>query len=553
MALIYFYDSNDIDISQTTEGLAQTDHHWEYTNEPITPYNLNPQTEVISVFVSSEVTREIIDQLPNLKLIACRSTGYNNIDLAAAAERNITVTNVPTYGENTVAEYTFTLLLALIRKLPQTMGSFNNEVDIAELRGNDLYGKTIGVIGTGHIGQTVISIANGFGMKVIAYDLFPKKDLPKKIHFEYKDLDTLLKEADIVSLHAPLTPETKHILNKNKLAIMKPSAIVVNTARGELIDANALAQALSNKQLAGAALDVVEGEHLLYLNEEMALLQHQKFSSDTLVYSVAIMALHKMSNVILTPHNAFNTLEAIGRINSVTCRNIIDFWYGKVPNKINISTQQQHGKLILARHTESEWNATGVWTGKTDVHLTEKGFHEAALLGLELKDTGLAIDIAFCSEQIRTLETLEGMLDASGQIDVSIERTNAINERDYGVFTGKNKWEVRELVGEEEFNGIRRGWDHPIKGGETLRMVYERVLPFYKDKVLPLLKNNKNVLIVSHGNSIRALMKYLDYINNDEIDMLEMLFGALMIYDVNDEGQQVNKKMVTIDSPPPNA
>ena len=111
MALIYFYDSNDIDISQTTEGLAQTDHHWEYTNEPITPYNLNPQTEVISVFVSSEVTREIIDQLPNLKLIACRSTGYNNIDLAAAAERNITVTNVPTYGENTVAEYTFTLLL----------------------------------------------------------------------------------------------------------------------------------------------------------------------------------------------------------------------------------------------------------------------------------------------------------------------------------------------------------------------------------------------------------------------------------------------------------
>lgn len=553
MALIYFYDANDVDIKQTTEALAHTDHRWEYVKESIALYNINSHTEVISVFVSSDVTREMLDLLPNLKLIACRSTGYNNIDLVTAAERGIVVTNVPTYGENTVAEYTFTLLLALMRKLPQTIESFNNDIDITELRGSDLYGKTLGVIGTGHIGQTVIKIANGFGMKVIAYDLFPKNKLQKTLNFEYKDLDTLLKESDVVTLHAPLSPETRHILNKVKLALMKPTSVVVNTARGELIDANALAQALSNKQLAGAALDVVEGEHLLYLNEEMALLQHQKLTNDTLAYSVAIMALHKMSNVILTPHNAFNTIEAIGRINDTTCQNIIDFWYKRVPNEVVISTHQQYGKLILTRHTESEWNATGVWTGKTDVRLSQKGFHEAALLGLELKDTGLIIDKAFCSEQIRALETLEGILDASGQLDVPIERIGAIDERDYGVYTGKNKWEVKELVGDEEFQGIRRGWDHPIKGGETLKMVYNRVLPFYKDTVLPLLKSNKNVLVVAHGNSVRAFMKYLDYISDDEIEGLEMLFGSLVIYDVNDKGQQINKKIVTIDSPPPNA
>jgi len=209
------------------------------------------------------------------------------------------------------------------------------------------------------------------------------------------------------------------------------------------------------------------------------------------------------------------------------------------------------GKLLITRHGESEWNARGVWTGVTDVHLSEKGYKEAALLGETIKDTKL--NIAFCSEQIRSLETLEGMLDSSGQIKVNYERSSALNERDYGIYTGKNKWQVKEEIGDEAFENLRRGWDQPVEGGETLKDVYERSVPFYKDTILPRLLAGENVLIVAHGNSIRSLMKYLESLSDDQIGKTEMIFGQTLVYKVDEDGKMISKEVRKIDTTPPPA
>ncbi|HEU4914274.1 MAG TPA: 2,3-bisphosphoglycerate-dependent phosphoglycerate mutase [Candidatus Saccharimonadales bacterium] len=552
MSLIYFYDATELDKEQLTNALRETDHHWEYVPDKIDISNLNPDTEVISIFVTSTVTREIIEALPRLRLISCRSTGFNNIDLAAAEEHGVTVTNVPTYGDATVAEYAFTLLLALVRKLPLVLRTENEQIGQSQLTGTDLQGKTFGVIGTGHIGQKSLKIANGFSMKTLAYDAFPRLELQDELHFKYAELDELVRSCDIISIHAPYLPSTRHIINRERLQSMKPGAILINTARGELVDTAALIEALDSGHLGGAAIDVVEGESLLSYHEEAALLRSSDIPADLLRHSVEISALQKMPNVIVSPHNAFNTIEAVQRINETAAKNIIDYWYGVTANKVS-PPPKQFGKLLLARHAESEWNATGQWTGITDVHLSEKGFHESALFGQALKDLGLPVDIAYCSEQIRTRETLEGMLNASQQFDVDIVTNSALNERDYGEYTGKNKWEMKELLGEEAFNRIRRGWNEPIPGGETLKMVYERVVPFYKETILPLLLQGKNVLIVAHGNSIRALMKYLESISDEDIGGLEMLFGQIIIYDVTPEGLRADSSVTKIDTTPPNA
>ena len=552
MALIYFYDASELDKRQLEAGLKQTDHRWKYVEEGIAPDNLDPETEVISVFVSSVVTSEIIEKLPKLKLIACRSTGFNNIDLASAEAHGVTVVNVPTYGESTVAEYTFTLMLALTRKLAPSLGFLSKQVEVETLMGTDLHEKTLGVVGTGHIGQHVIKIAKGFEMRVVAFDPYAKDELAKEYGFEYLPLEELLKVSDIVTLHAPFTPENKHLINVERLEFMKPSALLVNTARGELVDTTALADALMHGRLAGAALDVLEGEQLFKMEEEVGLLRSNQLPQSTGEQSVALMALNKLPNVIITPHNAFNTEEAIGRINATTCQNIIRFWYDDVPNKVK-PLKPTPGRLLLTRHAESEWNATGKWTGLTDVHLSEKGFHEASLLGIALKDLDIRLDKAYCSEQVRTLETLEGMLNASQQFNVAYERRREINERDYGEYTGKNKWDMKELVGEDEFNGIRRGWNHPVPGGETLKTVYERAVPFYQNEVVPQLMAGKNVLLVAHGNTLRSLMKYIENISDAGVEELEMPFGNIIAYDVDPEGHMLAKDDTHIDSQPPNA
>lgn len=552
MALIYFYDATELDKAHISQALRTTDHHWEYVAETIAIDTLNPDTEVISIFVTSFVTREMIEKLPRLKLIACRSTGFNNVDMEAAQERNITVVNVPTYGESTVAEYAFTLLLSLVRKIPEVLKPGSQVIDQKKLMGHDLRGKTFGVIGTGHIGQHALSIGKGFGMKTIGFDAFPQQHLEQELGFSYCSLEELLQQADIVSLHVPYLPSTHHVLNAERLGLMKPGAVVINTARGELVDTGALIEKLSDGSLGGAALDVVEGEALLNYHEEITLLRSQELPEDMLRHSVEISLLKKMPNVIISPHNAFNTYEAIERINQTTAKNIIDFWYGETPNAVK-PQKKPVGKLIVARHAESEWNATGQWTGTRDIHLSEKGFRESGQLGRLLKKLSLHIDIAYCSEQIRTRETLEGVLDAAQQFTVDIVRNKALNERDYGDYTGKNKWEMKELIGEEAWNNVRRGWDAHIPNGETLKTVYERVVPFYEETILPLLMQGKNVLIVAHGNSIRALMKHLESISDEHVGELEMLFGSIVVYDLNDDGSLKEKSVSVIDSPPPNA
>jgi len=199
-----------------------------------------------------------------------------------------------------------------------------------------------------------------------------------------------------------------------------------------------------------------------------------------------------------------------------------------------------NGRLIIVRHGESEWNVLGKWTGTTDVHLSDKGFQEAKLFGENLID--IPIDKAFISQQIRTKETLEHILDASKQYKVPYEVSPAINERDYGELTGKNKWQVQKEIGAEAFENIRRGWNCPVPGGETLKDVYNRSVPFYKQTVLPLLKDNKTILIVAHGNSIRALIKYIESKSDAEIAKTEMIFGTILIYKVDDAGKLVEKQ-----------
>lgn len=550
MALIYFYDTTEIDKQQLTKGLEATDHHWEFVDDSISIDNIHPDTEVLSVFITSMVTAQIIDALPKLKLIACRSTGFNNIDVSAATARGITIENVPTYGEQTVAEYAFTLLLALSRKLPEALRSFDDDTPVERMRGWDLHGKTLGVLGTGHIGQCAIQIAKGFGMPVVAYDPYPNEKAATDLGYTYASLEDVLSQSDAVTIHAPYFPSNHHLINAERLAMMKPTAVIINTARGELIDTHALTEALAQKVIAGAALDVIEGEQLMHLDEEVALLRGiGKPTPELLQHSLELMALHKMPNVILAPHNAFNTAEAIGRINTVTCENIVKFWYGEAPNTIK-QPPKQTGKLVVVRHSESEWNATGQWTGITDVHLSDKGFHDAGLLGREVANQHLTFDKAYCSEQIRTLETLEGILDASGQFDVPFERTGAINERDYGDYTGKNKWEVRDLIGEEQFQRIRRGWDVPVPSGETLKTVYERVVRFYKDVVIPQLLDGKNILIVSHGNGIRSLIKYVESISDEDIENVEMIFNTILVYSVDKDGKMLEKQTFTVDEVP---
>jgi 2,3-bisphosphoglycerate-dependent phosphoglycerate mutase len=200
-----------------------------------------------------------------------------------------------------------------------------------------------------------------------------------------------------------------------------------------------------------------------------------------------------------------------------------------------------HGTLIIARHHESEYNKLGLWTGTRDVHLTPHGKEKSFEMGLALK--GAHIDQAFCSAQVRSLETLTEMLCAMGQEDAPIEHAAALNERDYGDYTGKSKWEMEKVLGEGVFDRVRREWDCPIPNGETLKEVYERVVPFYRARIVPLLLAGKNALIVSHGNALRALEVYVESIPTSEAHDVEMLFGAVVLYAVDGEGKMLSKEV----------
>lgn len=206
------------------------------------------------------------------------------------------------------------------------------------------------------------------------------------------------------------------------------------------------------------------------------------------------------------------------------------------------------GKLIIVRHTESVWNGAGRWTGLTDVHLDDTGVNDAIKLGGKLKD--IKIDYAYVSMLDRSLETFEAIMVGARQPDIPFKRIAAINERDYGVYTGKNKWQVKKEVGEETFQQIRRGWNFPVPGGETLKDVYDRSVPWYERVVVPRLRDGQNILISSHGNSIRAMIKYIESLSDEQISKTEMIIGQILIYTVDKNGKKIDKHIKRIQTQP---
>lgn len=200
------------------------------------------------------------------------------------------------------------------------------------------------------------------------------------------------------------------------------------------------------------------------------------------------------------------------------------------------------GKLVIVRHGESEWNKANLFTGKQDVHLTGEGYKASEALGLLIED--IEIHKVFSSMQARAIETEVCMMGGSGHCSSeTIHYTAALNERDYGDYTGQNKAEKEKEIGKEESNALHRAWDYPIPNGETLKMVYERVVPFLKQEVFPILKNGENVLIVSHGNTVRSIIKYIEKISDEDISKVEMPFNQICIYELDQDGYMLEKEI----------
>ncbi|MBI3933762.1 MAG: hydroxyacid dehydrogenase [Acidobacteria bacterium] len=325
-----FFEVNDWEIPHLKEKLSE--HEVSFQAGKLHDTDLKPfaEVEVLSVFIYSQVSAEVLASLPRLRLIATRSTGYDHIDLAACKQRGVAVATVPSYGENTVAEHTFALILALSRHIHKsyvrvTQGNLSRE----GLTGFDLKGKTIGVIGAGRIGLHVVKIARGFGMEVLVTDVHQDTFLAELLNFRYVPVDQLLASSDIISLHMPYSERTHHFLNRERMGQIRKGALLINTSRGGLVDTDALLAALNDSTLAGAGLDVIEGEQ--YISEEQEMLRSDH-PAEVLRQIVRDHILLRHENVVFTPHNAFNSHEALLRILDTTVENILGFLRGTPVN-----------------------------------------------------------------------------------------------------------------------------------------------------------------------------------------------------------------------------
>lgn len=291
--------------------------------------------DIISVFINSIISKEIIDLLPNLKFITTRSTGFEHIDTEYCTVKGIKVSNVPSYGSHTVAEFAFSLILNLSRKVITANNHLRDSMDFnfySSLQGFDLQGKTLGVIGTGKIGKNVIKIAKGFEMNVVAYDLFPDLVFAKENNFTYKSLLEVLGESDIITLHTPYTKENHHLINKENISKMKKGIFVINTARGALIDTEALIWGINEGIVAGAGLDVLEGERDLKIEKEIIGFR----GAEKIDYKMIVedQVLIDMPQVIVTPHIAFYSKEAEREIIKTTIENIEGFANNQLKNLV---------------------------------------------------------------------------------------------------------------------------------------------------------------------------------------------------------------------------
>lgn len=198
-------------------------------------------------------------------------------------------------------------------------------------------------------------------------------------------------------------------------------------------------------------------------------------------------------------------------------------------------------KLVLVRHGESKWNELGLWQGWTDIELSEKGVAQAQAAGKTLAD--IKFDYAYSSPLVRASKTLEEMLQVLGQASLPITKNKALTEKHYGTYTGKNKWQVKEEIGEEEFQKLRRAWDYPTPEGESMKQVYERLIPYYEQEIRPKLTAGKNVIIASHGNTLRTLVKLLDNLSEEEVAKLEFGTGEAYVYDIDESGKVTDKEV----------
>lgn len=274
--------------------------------------------DCVCAFVNDCLNGDVLRSLKKsgVKLIALRSAGFNHVDLEVAKELGLKVVRVPEYSPYSVAEHSMALLLTLNRKIHKAYNRVREgNFSLNGLVGFDLHGKTIGVIGTGKIGKVFCHIALGFGCKVLAFDLSQDEELKTNKNFQYTSLDEVFKTSDVISLHVPLNPQTRHIINQDSLKKMKDGVILINTSRGALVDTKALIAELKSNKLGGAGLDVYEEEANFFFQD----FSDQVLSDDQLI------RLMTFPNVILTSHQGFLTKEAIGNIAETTLANIADF------------------------------------------------------------------------------------------------------------------------------------------------------------------------------------------------------------------------------------
>ncbi len=312
-----------------------SDNELVFFDQPLSDQTPDISTfEVVITFIHTQMNKELLDKMPNVKFITTMSTGFDHIDIEECKKRGIVVSNVPSYGETTVAEHTFALLLAIARRLPESIdrveeGSFMP----SGLTGFELRGKTIGVIGVGSIGTNVIKIARGFGMNVIVYKRTPDYALEKELGCKFVELPILYQQSDIVTLHIPYTKETHHYLSDEAFSQMKDGVVLLNTARGALINTAALLKALESGKVSAAGLDVLEEEPLL--EEEKDLLS-QDFDKEKLLTVLQDHMLLNHPKVIITPHNAFNSREALKKIVETTHENLSAFTSGAPLNVVSV-------------------------------------------------------------------------------------------------------------------------------------------------------------------------------------------------------------------------
>lgn len=313
----------------------EPDHELTCTTAALTSANAakHADAQIVTTFVNSRLDATVLSAFERLRLIVTRSTGYDHIDLDYCRKAGIAVANVPSYGDVTVAEHVFALLLGLARNLVRSVQELREgRFDQSELRGFDLFGKAIGVVGTGRIGRRVIRIAQGLGMAVLAHDLAPDEKLAREWGFQYLELGSLLSRSDVVTLHVPSTPTSRGMIGEAELARMRSDAILINTARGNIVDVEALVRALTSGRIRAAGLDVLPEEPLM--RDEAEIFRGAHVDAPSVRALLANHLLLTLPNVLVTPHVAYNTVEACRRIIEQTIANIAAFAGGRPINLV---------------------------------------------------------------------------------------------------------------------------------------------------------------------------------------------------------------------------